>query len=150
NNQVFMKTLGGLLPVDVLVRRPNSDECDPLELAASSAFGVAGLMLAARSGNVAVANTLGSGLVESPVFMAFLPELCETLLGEPLAMPGVATWWCGEEDPRKYVLNRLDELDIQPAFRRRGMEHLVAKQLDGLSHAELVARISERPQNYVA
>ena len=75
NNQVFMKTLAGLSPVDVLVRRPNSEDCDPLELSERSAFGVAGLMQSAHTGHVAIANTLGSGLVESPVFMAFLAAL---------------------------------------------------------------------------
>ena len=123
-----MKTLGGLLPVDVLVRRPNSEECDPLELSERSAFGVAGLMNAAHSGRVAVANTLGSGLVESPVFMAFLPSLCQALLGEPLLMPGVATWWCGDEKSREHVLGHLDSLDVQYAYRRRGYEDASAKR----------------------
>jgi uncharacterized alpha-E superfamily protein len=150
NNQVFMKTLGGLLPVDVLLRRPNSDECDPLELSDSSAFGVAGLMQAAISGKVAIANTLGSGLVESPAFMAFMPLLCEALLSEPLKMPGVATWWCGNPESLRYVMSRLDDLVIQPAYRRRGSEQTVAKQMAGWSRKELTARIQAAPYNYVA
>jgi uncharacterized circularly permuted ATP-grasp superfamily protein/uncharacterized alpha-E superfamily protein len=150
NNQIFMKTLGGLLPVDVLLRRPNSDECDPLELSDRSAFGVAGLMQAAQSGKVAIANTLGSGLVESPVFMSFLPQLCQALLSEPLKMPGVATWWCGETQSRRYVLDHLDELDIQPAYRRRGTEQTAAKQMAEWSQKELAARIEAEPYNFVA
>jgi uncharacterized circularly permuted ATP-grasp superfamily protein/uncharacterized alpha-E superfamily protein len=150
NNQVFMKTLGGLLPVDVLLRRPNSDECDPLELSDKSAFGVAGLMQAALSGKVAIANTLGSGLVESPAFMAFMPLLCEALLSEPLKMPGVATWWCGNAESRRYVMSRLDELDVQPAYRRRGSEQAAAKQMAGWPRKELVARMEAEPYNFVA
>ena len=150
NNQIFMKTLGGLLPVDVLLRRPNSDECDPLELSDRSAFGVAGLMQAAQSGKVAIANTLGSGLVESPVFMSFLPQLCQALLSEPLKMPGVATWWCGDTQSRRYVLDHLDELDIQPAYRRRGTEQTAAKQMAEWSQKELAARIEAEPYNFVA
>lgn len=150
NNHVFMKTLGGLLPVDVLVRRPNSDECDPLELSESSAFGVAGLMHSVHTGRVAVANTLGSGLVESPVFMAFMPSLSQALLGEPLLMPGVATWWCGDKKWLPYVLGRLDQLDVQHAYRRRGSEHLSAAELADLSKAELAGRIMANPTQYIA
>ncbi len=150
NNQVFMKTLGGLLPVDVLVRRPNSDECDPLELSDRSAFGVAGLMNSAHTGRVAVANTLGSGLLESPVFMAFLPSLCQALLSEPLLMPGIATWWCGDKKWRPNVLSRLDQLDVQHAYRRRGSEHVAAKELADLSRSELADRIAANPTNFIA
>jgi len=150
NNHVFMKTLGGLLPVDVLVRRPNSDECDPLELSDRSAFGVAGLMHSAHTGRVEVANTLGSGLVESPVFMAFLPILCQALLSEPLLMPGVATWWCGDKKWRSYALGRLDQLDVQQSYRRRGSESESAAALLNLSRAQIAERIAADPKQYVA
>lgn len=149
-NHLFMKTLGGLLPVDVLVRRPNSDECDPLELSDESAFGVAGLTNVLHLGKAAVANTLGSGLVESPLFMAFMPQLCQALLGEPLLMPGVATWWCGDAKSRTYVLEHLDQLDVQPAYRRRGREQMAAREIAQLSAEELAARITAEPGTYVA
>jgi uncharacterized circularly permuted ATP-grasp superfamily protein/uncharacterized alpha-E superfamily protein len=150
NNHVFMKTLGGLLPVDVLVRRPNSDECDPLELSDESEFGVAGLTNVLHSGRATVANTLGSGLVESPLFMAFMPQFCQALLGEPLLMPGVATWWCGDAKSRAYVLERLNELDIQLAYRRRGTEQMAARELAQMSREELAARIAADPTQFVA
>lgn len=150
NNLVFMKTLGGLLPVDVLIRRPNSEECDPLELSGRSPSGVAGLMNSVHTGRIAVANTLGSGLVESPVFMAFLPTLCQALLGEPLRMPGVATWWCGDVKWLGYVLEHLDELQIQYAYRRRGREDADAKELAELSRENLVERITANPFHFVA
>ena len=81
-NRVFLKTLGGLLPVDVIVRRQDDHFCDPLELRADSMLGVPGLVQAVRSGTVSVANALGSGLAESPAYAAFLPGLCKQLLGE--------------------------------------------------------------------
>ena len=98
--RLYLKTLAGLSPVNVLFRRPNSEHLDPLEIADASRAGIAGLLQSPRSGNVAIANSPGSGLVESPVFMAFLPRFAEALLGEPLLMPGVATWWCGEPKSR--------------------------------------------------
>lgn len=119
DNQVFLKTLSGLERVDVILRRVDDDFCDPLELRNDSILGVPGLVEAIRAGNVTVANALGSGVVQSPAFMAFLPGLCEHILGEPLLLPSVATWWCGQETARQYVLEHLDELVLKPAFRSR-------------------------------
>ena len=99
DNRVFLKTLGGLLPVDVIVRRQDDQFCDPLELRGDSMLGVPGLVQAVRSGNVAIANALGSGLAESPAYAAFLPGLSRLLLNEELKIPTVATWWCGQEKP---------------------------------------------------
>lgn len=148
-NQVYMKTLGGLSPVDVLYRRLNSEDCDPLELASHSTFGVAGLLQSVRGGKVAVANALGSGLVESPVIMAFLPQLSVALLGEPLRMPGVATWWCGDPASRQLVLDRLDDLIIKPAYRRRGRQREELQALAQLTPSELRSRIEAAPGDYV-
>ena len=84
DNRVFLKTLGGLLPVDMILRRQDDGFCDPLELRADSKLGVPGLVHAIRAGNVAVANALGSGLAETPALSAFLPGLCRHLLHEKL------------------------------------------------------------------
>jgi uncharacterized circularly permuted ATP-grasp superfamily protein/uncharacterized alpha-E superfamily protein len=150
DNQVFIKTLAGLARVDVLWRRPNSDHCDPLELSSVSPSGVAGLVQAARSGGVGIANSLGSGLVESPVFMAFLPQLCQALLGEPLKMPGIATWWCGEEKSRRHVLANLDKLVIKPAYRRRGFTRTESQSFAKLTRREIAQQIEKDPGNFVA
>ena len=115
NNNVYLKTLGGLLPVDVIVRRQDDTFCDPLELRGDSMLGVPGLVQAVWSGNVAMANALGSGLVESSGLAAFLPALSKHILGEDLRMPNIATWWCGEDGPRAQVADRLAHLVIKPA-----------------------------------
>jgi uncharacterized circularly permuted ATP-grasp superfamily protein/uncharacterized alpha-E superfamily protein len=117
DNHVFLKTLSGLERVDVILRRVDDDFCDPLELRNDSILGVPGLVEAVRAGNVAVANALGSGLVQSPAFMSFLPGLCDHLLGEKLKLPSVATWWCGQKTAREHVLKNLDRLVVKPAFR---------------------------------
>jgi uncharacterized circularly permuted ATP-grasp superfamily protein/uncharacterized alpha-E superfamily protein len=114
---VWLKTLAGLERVDVILRRVDDDFCDPLELRNDSILGVPGLVEAVRAGNVVVTNALGTGIVQSPAFMSFLPGLCEHLIGEPLKLPSVATWWCGQPAAREYVLEHLDELVIKPAFR---------------------------------
>jgi len=117
DNHVFLKTLSGLERVDVILRRVDDDFCDPLELRNDSILGVPGLVEAVRAGNVTIANALGSGIVQSPAFMSFLPGLCKHLLGAELKLPSVATWWCGQAKARQYVLEHLEELVIKPAFR---------------------------------
>ncbi|MEM1303470.1 MAG: circularly permuted type 2 ATP-grasp protein, partial [Planctomycetota bacterium] len=150
NRRLWLKTLAGLEPIDALVRRPNTELCDPLELGGESPSGVAGLIQAARDGNVLMANPPGSGLVESPVFMAFMPRLCQAVLGEPLTLPGVATWWCGERDSREYVLNNLERLTIKPAYRDRGAEAPAMRRIADASPDQLARWIRENPLNYVA
>ena len=34
-----------------------------------------------------------------------------------MKLPSVATWWCGQDSARKYVLEHLDKLVLKPAFR---------------------------------
>jgi len=123
DDRVFLKTLSGLEPVDVILRRVDDDFCDPLELRNGSILGVPGLVEAVRAGHVTVANALGSGLLQSPAFLAFLPGLCRHILGEELKLPSVATWWCGQKTAEGYVGGHLDELFVKPAFRthHRGM-----------------------------
>jgi uncharacterized circularly permuted ATP-grasp superfamily protein/uncharacterized alpha-E superfamily protein len=147
---VFLKTLGGLEPVDVILRRLDDDFCDPLALRTESSLGVAGLVQAVRAGRVAVANALGSGLVETAAMLAFLPGLCSHLLGAELAIPSVATWWCGQPRELGYVIDHLDHLVIKPAFPGIGLEPVFGAHLDAAAREELIARMRERPHAFVA
>jgi uncharacterized circularly permuted ATP-grasp superfamily protein/uncharacterized alpha-E superfamily protein len=116
NSIVYLKTLEGLQRVDVILRRVDDNFCDPLELRGDSFLGVPGLVQAARAGHVTIANALGSSLVESPAFLAFLPSLCRLLLGEDLLLPSVATWWSGQAKEQKHILEHLDQIVVKPAF----------------------------------
>ena len=82
--------------VHALLRRLDDDWCDPLELRPASALGVPGLLQAARAGTVVMANALGSAFLESPAIQGFMPGVARRLLGEPLLLPSLPTWWCGE------------------------------------------------------
>jgi len=150
NNQVMLKTLGGLLPVDVILRRQNSSDCDPLELGSKSGLGIAGLLQETRTGTVGVANALGSGLVESVAFMAFMPRLCQLLLGEKLLIPGVASWWCGQPEGLAHVLKNLEKLIVQPAFRNRGKDGPTRESLANMSMTELANTIKANPMQFAA
>ena len=104
NNYVLLKTLGGLLPVDVVFRRLPDAVCDPLEFQGQAAHGVPGLLQAVRAGNVAVVNALGSSVVETPALLPFFPALCRHLLQQELQLQSVETWWSGTPDGRAAML----------------------------------------------
>lgn len=149
DRQVYLKTLGGLLPVQVLLRRQESRACDPLEFGDNSVTGTPGLLESVRAGNVALANALGSGLAESPALMAFLPGIAECLMGAELEMPSVATGWCGEDRTRADLLDRLADLVVKPAFPKRLRERFFGRQMNRTELDRLRDRILASPSDYV-
>ena len=150
NGIVWHKTLSGLQRVHVIMRRVDDDYCDPLLLRADSALGVAGLTDAARRGNVLIANSLGSNLLESGALLGFLPALSQRLLGAPLKMPSVATWWCGEPAAMAQVIAKLSQLVIKPTFPQSRKFIVFGKDLAGAEREALIARIRADPANHVA
>ena len=149
DNRVYLKLLGGLQPVDVILRRMDDDYCDPLDLRGDSFLGVPGLVQVVRAGNVAVANALGSGLVETPALLAYLPAICRHLLGEDLRLPSVPTWWCGEPSGRAHVLANLSRMVIKPTFPAPPAASVFGADLDTAARAALVKAIEARPLAYV-
>ena len=149
-NRLHLKTLGGLLPIEVLWRHISDNRCDPLELDPASQQGVTGMVQAARSGSLAVANTIGSVLAEMPALLPFLPAAARTLFGEELLLPNVESYWCGVESQRSYVLEHLDELLIRPAFTNVGTSPVEPSKLSRAAREELVAQINSNPYQYVA
>lgn len=119
NGQLMVRTVAGLRPVSVLWRRLDAIWADPLELDETSRLGTAGLLGAVRSGNVTMVNALGSGILETRAFLAFLPRICEALTGQPLAIPNIATWWCGQPQERAYVKENAMRMTIGNAFATR-------------------------------
>lgn len=150
DDRVFLKTLAGLLPVDVILSRGLDRRIDPLELGGNSPHGVPGLLQALRRGHVSIANMPGCGIVESPVFMAFLPQLCRQLLGEELKLASIPTWWCGHAESLRYVTEHLPNLVIKPAFVASGGQEILGDSLTSAERSDLLARIAARPFEFVA
>jgi uncharacterized circularly permuted ATP-grasp superfamily protein/uncharacterized alpha-E superfamily protein len=146
---VYLKTLDGLMRVDVIYRRLDGAYCDPLELEEESELGVSSLIEAARRGNVAILNLPGSALIETPAFAPFLPALARRLLGEELALPAVTTWWCGQRVPLDAVKGALDQFVLRPAFDPDPAPIDPAK-LDAGGRADLLAKLEAAPERYVA
>jgi len=149
DGRVWLKSLDGLQPVDVILRRVDDSFCDPLELRSASRLGVAGLLEAVRRNNVAIANPLGSSVLENPGLLAFLPRLSRHFLNQELILPSVATWWCGQRRERDFVLQNLDRLIIKPINRSSGNYALFGGLLSAKEKELLRAAIIAKPHCYV-
>lgn len=147
DGRVWLKTLGGLKAVDVILRRVDDDYCDPLELRGDSLRGVPGLLQAVRQDGVAIANPLGGGIIENPALLPFLPNLCRFLLGEDLRLPGVPTWWCGQAPERDFVLAHLDELVVQSVLP--GQQPVLGAELEPDARTQLAERIAASPHLFI-
>ncbi|NND32472.1 MAG: circularly permuted type 2 ATP-grasp protein, partial [Saprospiraceae bacterium] len=146
---VWLRTLKGLEKVDVIIRRVDDVYCDPLEFRADSQLGVVGLMEAVRQKNVTIVNPLGCRILENPGLMAFLPSLCREIMGEDLILPSVATWWCGQEQEKNYVLDNIRHLIIKNIYRSHKNHSIFGGSLTSAQVDELGAKIRERPYLYV-
>ena len=149
DGQVSLKTLAGLRPVHMLLRRLDSAFVDPLELRADSALGVTGLVEATRNGRIVLANALGSGVVETPALMPFLERLCERLLDQPLGLPSLDVWWLGEPSAAAFVLANLDTMIVRPCLGT-DREPIVVGMLEPAERKALEARIRAQPGQFVA
>lgn len=147
---VWLKTISGLQRVHAIVRRQDDAFCDPLELRSDSALGIAGLTDCARRGSVLMANALGSGVVESAALQGFLPAACRFLLGEELALPSVATWWCGEAAAMDYVTTHLDDLVIKSVYGPGDFQPIFGQDLDLDERRDLLNRMTRSPDRFVA
>jgi uncharacterized circularly permuted ATP-grasp superfamily protein/uncharacterized alpha-E superfamily protein len=152
DEKLYLKTLQGLQPVHGLLKRVDDDWLDPLEMRADSTLGVPGLLQAVRSGNVLVANTPGSGFLESSALLGFMPALARDLLGEELQLPAIPSWWCGEAAVLQDVLPQICSCVIKPTYPqntdRRSFEPVQGHALARQAQDEWAARILRDPDAY--
>ena len=141
DQRLFLKTLQGLEPVHGILKRLDDEFLDPLELRSDSRLGVPGLLQAIRAGNVLVANAPGSGFLESTALLGFLPALSRHVLGEELALPSLASWWCGEQAAMEAVLPRLARCVIKPTYGGAGAGAVLGKSLSRRERDEWAGRI---------
>lgn len=152
DERLYLRTLRGLEPVHVLLKRLDDEFLDPLELRADSTLGIPGLLQAVRAGHVVVANAPGSAFLESPALLGFLPAISEKLLGETLQLPALDTWWCGERAALASVLPQLEHMAIKPTYPGSAMhgsfDAALGRTLTQAQRDEWVGRITRQPDRY--
>jgi len=146
DGKLWMRSLGTLKRVDVVLRRIDAEYVDPLDLRPDSRLGVAGLVEMHRRGVVTIVNTLGSGILESPGLQRFLPELARLLLGETPLLDTPTMYWAGLPQERAYLLDRLPSLLIRSTA---GTTTLVGPALSAAQRDEVAARIAAQPWQWV-
>lgn len=146
DGKLWMRSLGTLKRVDVVLRRVDADYVDPLDLRPDSRLGVAGLVEVLRRGAVTVVNTLGSGILESPGLQRFLPKLGELLLDETPQLQTAPMYWGGIDLERSHLLTKLPTLLIRSIS---GGAPIVGPELSAAQRERLAARIEAGPWQWI-
>jgi len=147
---LWMKSLQGLKQIDVVLRRVDDAFTDPLELREDSHLGVAGLLDVVRRKNVSIVNPVGSGVIENPGLIPFMPAICKYFLNEELLLPQIASWWCGQEVEKKYVLDNLSQLVVKGIDRTNRESIRFGELMSAEELEELKAEIELTPYRFVA
>ena len=153
--KVMVRTVSGLKPVSVLWRRMDAAFMDPLELRGDSYIGTPGLAEALRNRALAVVNALGSGIVETRAFLAFMPRIARALNGSDLKLPSVATWWCGQPREQRHVIDNLDRMVLGPALSTRlpfedPSATRLGSTLQGKEREQMIARLKADGASFAA
>ena len=147
--RVGLRTVGGWVPVDVILRRVDTSFCDPLALRSTSTLGIPGLVDACRAGTVTVVNTLGSGILENAGLTGLMSRLSTHLLGSDLLLDSVPSWWCGDTRARSHVLANLETLLIRPLSRSNLGHAIDTARASAAELDDLRRRILDHPGQWV-
>lgn len=150
DDKVYMKTINGLAPVDVVYRRIDDKFLDPEVFHPESVLGVAGLMRAWLKGKVGLANAPGAGVADDKVVYTYVPALIEYYLGEKPILPNVPSYLCNDKKQRDHVLENLDKLVVKPANESGGYGMLIGPKASKKEREDFAARIKANPRNYMA
>jgi uncharacterized circularly permuted ATP-grasp superfamily protein len=148
--RVWMRTTAGPRRVDVIYRRVDDEFLDPLQFRADSMLGSPGLMLAARLGNVTIANAVGNGVADDKLVYTYLPELIRYYLAEDPILPNVDTWRLEQPGALEEVLDRLDELVVKPVDASGGKGLVVGPAASRDELEALRGRLIADPRGWIA
>jgi uncharacterized circularly permuted ATP-grasp superfamily protein len=147
---VFMRTTQGPKRVDVIYRRVDDDFLDPLAFRPDSALGVPGLMAVYQTGNVTLANAVGTGIADDKAIYSYVPAIIKFYLGEESILRNVPTWRCREEEHLSYVLDRLEELVVKEVHGSGGYGMLIGPQADKNALSAFRAKLKANPRDFIA
>jgi uncharacterized circularly permuted ATP-grasp superfamily protein len=149
-DRVFMRTTRGLVQVHVIYRRIDDDYLDPLVFRKDSLLGVPGLVQAYKSGHVALANALGTGVADDKATYAYVPKMIQYYLDQEPILPNVPTYLASEEKDRQFILENLDKLVVKAVNESGGYGMLMGPYSTKEQRAEFHLRIQAQPRNYIA
>jgi uncharacterized circularly permuted ATP-grasp superfamily protein len=147
---VSMRTTHGLKRVDVIYRRIDDAFLDPVVFRPDSILGIPGVMMAARAGNVTIANAVGNGVADDKAVYAFVPELIRYYLGTEPILPNVPTYLLWDEDQRRHVIERMDELVVKPVAESGGYGMLIGPSATDGEIEAMRRRVEADPRGYIA
>ncbi|MCX8494984.1 MAG: circularly permuted type 2 ATP-grasp protein [Akkermansiaceae bacterium] len=148
--RLFLKTLAGLRRIESVVSLIPENRIDPLENSVRGGGGIPGIMEAWRSGNVALANAPGAGFAASPALMPFLPGICRKWLGEEIILPFVETWWLGQPEVRRQVIEQLHRYILLPASGSSKLPPIRCADLSQGERKQWTETLKEHPHDFVA
>ncbi len=150
NNIVYMRTTAGLRRVDVIYRRVDDTFLDPLTYRADSTLGVPGLLNAYRAGNVALANSIGTGIADDKAVYAYVPEIIRYYLKEDPILSNVETYLLDDASQRGYVLEHLEQLVVKAVGESGGYGMLIGPYSTSEQREVFRQKILANPRNYIA
>lgn len=150
NNVVYMRTTAGLQRVDVIYRRIDDDFVDPLVFRKDSMLGVPGLFNAYRSGNVTLANAIGTGVADDKAVYAYVPDIIRYYLKEEPILDNIPTYQCANASERSYVLANMEELVVKAVGESGGYGMLIGPHSTAEERETFKRLIETQPRNYIA
>ncbi|MDP2243176.1 circularly permuted type 2 ATP-grasp protein, partial [Pseudomonas sp.] len=150
DDKVYMRTTAGAKQVDVIYRRLDDDFLDPLAFNPDSMLGVPGLLSAYRSGNVVLANAIGTGVADDKSTYPYVTEMIRFYLDEEPILKNVPTWQCSRPADLSHVLANLGELVVKETQGSGGYGMLVGPAASKAEIEDFRARLLARPQAYIA
>lgn len=150
NEHVYMRTVGGPMPVHVIYRRVDDDFLDPETFRPDSMLGVPGLMRAYRKGNVQLANAVGTGVADDKAVYAYIPRLTKYYLGEDPILDNVETHICREAGALRYTLDHLPELVVKPVGESGGYGITIGPRASKGELETCRERLLSDPANYIS
>ncbi|WP_420751967.1 circularly permuted type 2 ATP-grasp protein [Rhodococcus sp. O3] len=150
DNIVYMRTTEGEQQVDVVYRRIDDDFLDPMQFRPDSVLGVAGILNAARAGNVVISSAVGNGVADDKLIYTYVPDIIDYYLGEKPLLPNVDTLRCWLDEEREEVLDRIDELVIKPVEGSGGYGIVFGPDASAAELKTMARKIRADPRSWIA
>jgi uncharacterized circularly permuted ATP-grasp superfamily protein len=149
-NRLYMRSTEGEQRVDVVYRRIDDDYLDPLHGRSESVVGCPGIVNAARTGRVTIANGFGNGVADDKLIYTFVPAMISYYLGEKALIPNVDTFRLDDPEQLEFVLQHLDRLVFKPTDGSGGYGLVIGPQATDEALTALGVAVAANPRGWIA